>query len=107
MADMFTATNGSEGAGLSINGPASPTFLIYHMTVTAGAGGGTALGTRAANEWDYSWASTSLGEMGMGLIEGFVKPSANGTVTLRFRAETTNYEVTAKAGSFLTYRRLS
>jgi hypothetical protein len=102
----MTGDASTTGAGVACNGPAT-SFLSYHMTVTSGNGGGTSLATRADCAWDYSWYSSTLGTHGVGIVEGFVVPSANGTVIMRFRSEVAGNTVTVKAGSFLRWRKLT
>jgi len=37
------------------------------------------------------------------IIEGFIRPSANGTLIARFASEVANSAITAKAGSIVQY----
>jgi hypothetical protein len=49
--------------------------------------------------------ASSVIAMNMAIIEGIIKPSANGTVIARFASEVANSAITAKAGSVCYYHQ--
>jgi hypothetical protein len=100
----YTSAAGTTGSRWSINGPASPTFLTYRSDYALTAT------TRTANEavaYDMPAASnatspqSALGNIAS--IEGFIQPSAGGSVIARFASEIASSAITAKAGSLVRY----
>lgn len=100
----YTAAATTTGSRWSVNGPASPTLLIYRseysLTTT----------TRTLNEglstYDVpaaSSASSAATGSNIALIEGIITPSANGTLIARFASEVSSSAIVAKAGSCLFY----
>lgn len=103
----YTAAATATGSRWSINGPASPTRLSYwsnySLTTT------TITNNQSLTAYDTPAASsaTSAGTAGnFALIEGFIQPSANGTVSARFASEVSSSAITAKAGSILQWVRV-
>lgn len=102
----YTAAATTTGSRWSISGPGSPTRLaygsVYSLTTTSVTTntGLTAYDTPAASN------ATSAATAGnIAIIEGFITPSANGTVTARFASEVSSSAIVAKAGSLLTWYR--
>lgn len=102
----YTAAATTTGSRWSISGPGSPTRLaygsVYSLTTTSVTTntGLTAYDTPAASN------ATSAETAGnIAIIEGFITPSANGTVTARFASEVSSSAIVAKAGSLLTWYR--
>lgn len=104
---MYTAAATTTGSRWSINGPAAPTLLIYKseysLTTT----------TRTINEGLSAYdspaaASASSATTGSNIawVEGFLKPSANGTAIVRFASEITASAIVAKAGSVLFWQQV-
>jgi len=102
---MYTSAATATGSRWSINGPTN-TLLIYKseysLTTT----------TRTINEglstYDVPAASNATSAAttsNIAWIEGFITPSANGTLIARFASETTS-AVVAKAGSILHYQQV-
>lgn len=99
----WTSASTSTGARFSVNGPASPTTIVYRsdwsLTST----------TRTINEavsYDIPAAASAsvINPSGnLARIEGFVVPSADGNLVGRFASEISSSAITAKAGSYLRY----
>lgn len=103
---QYTAAATTTGSRWSINGPASPTFLSYKSeysltttTNTVNEGVSAYDSPAAAN------ATSAATGANTAIIEGVIKPSANGTVIMRFASEVSNSAIVAKAGSLLEWVR--
>lgn len=99
----YTAAVNTTGSRWAVNGPGSPTLLYYtsHYTLTA-----TTETVNYATAYDIPAASNASSLTGAGnlaIIEGFIKPSANGTVIARFASEVSSSAIVAKAGAFVEY----
>jgi len=103
---QYTAAATTTGSRWSINGPTN-TLLIYKseysLTTT----------TRTINEglstYDVPAASNATSAAttsNIAWIEGFITPSANGTVIARFASEVSSSAIVAKAGSILHYQQV-
>jgi hypothetical protein len=106
---MIAYTSAATGTGSrwSINGPAT-TFLYYHSnysltttTVTTNEGLSSYNVPAAAN------ATSAATGSNIAIIEGIIKPSANGTVIARFASEVASSAITAKTGSFAQYKQIN
>jgi len=100
---LYTASATAVGSRWAINGPASPTKLAYYSKWASSA---TATTDRNAVTYDEGNASsTSYSTTGnLARIEGMIKPSADGTVIVRFAPETaTANGIIVQAGSTLEY----
>lgn len=100
----YTAAATTTGSRWAINGPGSPTMLNYNSRYTLTATSDT---VNSATAYDTPAASnaTSLTAGNMAIIEGIIKPSANGTVIARFASEVSSSAIVAKAGSLLEWYR--
>lgn len=104
---MYTAAATTTGSRWSINGPASPTSLLfkseYSLTTTSRTinEGLSAYDTPAASS-----ASSAATGSNCAWVEGFIKPSANGTVIARLASEVSSSAIVAKAGSILHYQQV-
>jgi hypothetical protein len=103
--DWTSAVN-TTGARFSVNGPASPTRLAYRSnyaltttTETLNAGLTTYDLPAASNASPANIAGN------IAIVEGFIQPSANGTVTMRFASEVASSAIVAKKGSILEWVR--
>ena len=99
----YTAAAATTGSRWAINGPTT-TLLSYESSYTL------TLTTETLNYqagYDLPAASniSSLTTGNLAVIEGFITPSANGTVIARFASEVLSSAITAKAGSMLTWAR--
>jgi hypothetical protein len=100
---IYTSAATTTGSRWSISGPASPTLLSYSSSYSLTAITNTIIN---ANAYDLPAASNATSSFTTGnicKIEGIIKPSASGTVTVRFASEIANSAITAKAGSTLTW----
>lgn len=103
---QYTAAATTTGSRWAINGPASPTFLSYKTeysltttTNTVNEGVAAYDSPAAAN------ASSAATGANTAIIEGVIRPSANGTVIMRFASEVSASAIVAKAGSLLQWVR--
>lgn len=101
----YTSAAATTGSRWSINGPGSPTFLAYKSSYTLST---TADTTNYAAAYDAPAASnaSSIAAGNTCVIEGFIRPSANGTVIARFASEITVSAITAKAGAIVFYQQV-
>lgn len=105
---MYTAAATTTGSRWSVNGPASPTELrygsVYSLTTTSNTFN---TGLAAYDLPAASNASSAATGSNMAIIEGFIRPSADGTVIARFASEIASSAITAKAGSLLQWVRVT
>lgn len=102
----YTAAATTTGSRWSINGP-TITELIY-MSKYSLAASGTDAFTENAGLAGYdlpaaSNASSAATNANIAIIEGFINPSANGTVIARFASEVASSAIVAKRGAFVQY----
>lgn len=96
----YTANATTTGSRWTINGPAT-TRLAYRSTYSLTTTTET-LNFAAAYDTPAAANATSAATAGnIAVIEGFVTPSANGSVIARFAAEVAT--ITAKAGSYVEW----
>lgn len=104
----YTAAATTTGSRWSITGPTT-TRLAYRMETSLAAAAGTDGVTTAisvAYDTPAGATATSANTAGnIAVIQGFITPSANGTVTARFASEISSSAITAKAGSLLQWMR--
>jgi hypothetical protein len=97
----YTSAITTTGSRWTINAPAV-TLLNYTSRYTLTATSqtvnfATAVGIPAASN------ASSLVAGNVAIIEGIIKPSASGTVQIRFASEIASSAITAKAGATLEY----
>ena len=92
----------TRGIGLTLNGP-STTFLSYDVIYPRIATDGEIHGRNSYNSADFAPRSPTLTD-NLGIIEGLIQPSADGTLIVRFFSEHASNTITVKANSvgFLT-----
>lgn len=96
-----TATGGTRW---SINGPASPTTLRYRSEYALTSTTNT-YNNAVAYDIPAGLSATSADTAGnIAVIDGFIRPSANGTVIARFASE--GATITAKTGSVVFYHEV-
>jgi hypothetical protein len=104
----YTAAATTTGAAFMVNGPTT-SLLSYRSGVALAAASGTdGETTTFATAYDTpaTAVATSAATAGnIATIEGFITPSANGTVIARFRSEVSSSAIVAKAGSILQWVR--
>lgn len=105
---MYTAAATTTGSRWSINGPASPTLLIYKSEYSLSTTSKTI--NQGLSAYDTP-AASSTGSAATGsniaVVEGFIQPSANGTVIARFASEVSSSAIVAKAGSICCYQQVA
>ena len=102
----YTAAATTTGSRWSINGPGSPTFLLFGSEYSLAA----TTTTRNANVLTYdlpaaSNATSSSTGHNQARIWGGIIPSSGGNVIARFASEVSNSAITAKAGSRVQWQR--
>lgn len=102
----YTAAAATTGSRWSINGPGSPTFLIYKAQFTLSTTADTT-GNNTAYDLPAAANASSIAAGDIAIIEGFIRPSANGTVIARFASEITVSAITAKAGAIVFYQQVA
>ena len=104
---LYTAAVNTTGSRWAINGPATPTLLSYTSEYTLTTTTSTRNGAVQAYDSPAACNATSVVAQNLAVIEGLIKPSANGTVIARFASEVLSSAITAKAGSVLYYQKLT
>jgi hypothetical protein len=102
---LYDAAATTTGSKWSINGPASPTRVAFKYSVSLTT---TTTTDGNANFYDLPTASNATSaytNANVALLEGFITPSASGTVTVRFGSEVAASAITVKAGSILRWRK--
>ena len=104
----YTAAATTTGSRWSITGPGSPTLLTYRsqysLTTTSMT---TNEGLTAYDTPSGANASSAATGGNIAIVEGFIRPSANGTVTARFASEIASSAIIARAGSYVEYQALA
>jgi hypothetical protein len=94
----YTAT---AGITFSLTGPASPTFNNYRFTASNAATTNTVFNALAYDAGTNAAASNN----GLCTADGIIRPTANGTVTVRIRCATAG-AMTVRAGSIIEYEEV-
>lgn len=98
----YTANATNTGSRWSITGPTVTRLAYrsqYSLTATSNSfNTATAYDTPAASN-----ASSAATGGNIAIIEGFIRPSADGDVVARFASEVASAAITAKAGSYVDY----
>lgn len=103
---MYTAAATTTGSRWSINGPAF-TQLIYKSEYSLTTSSKTINeGVSAYDTPAASSASSANTAANIAWIEGFITPSANGTVIARFASEVLSSAIVAKTGSILHWQQV-
>lgn len=103
----YTAAATTTGARFSVSGPAAPTRLSYRSRYSLTATTQTTNHGLAAYDLPAASNATSAATgSNSAIVEGFITPSANGTVILRFASEVANSAIVAKRGSILEWVRV-
>jgi hypothetical protein len=102
----YTAAATTTGSRWSVSGPGSPTALRYSSTYSLTATTQTTNHGLAAYDLPAASNATSAATgANTAIVQGFITPSANGTVTIRFASEVASSAIVAKAGSILQWIR--
>jgi hypothetical protein len=104
---FYTAAATATGSRWCVSGP---TLTVLSMTSEYALTGTTT--TRNANVVGYDLPATSNATSGAtagnyAYMAGFVQCSAAGTFTARFASEVSASAIVAKAGSYVTYRKIA
>lgn len=104
----FTSTLLTNGSRFSITGPASPTSLVYRSSVPTGTAAQKLNEGLTAYDLPAAASTDSLLTGNLAIVEGIIKPSADGTLKVRFASElAAGNSITAKVGACLFLTRLS
>lgn len=103
----YTAAATTTGSRWSINGPTTSRLSYrseYSLTTTSRTvnEGVTAYDSPAASN-----ATSATTGANLAIIEGFIIPTADGTVIARFASEVLSSAIVAKAGSIVEYQQLN
>lgn len=91
---IYTSAATTTGSRFSINGPAT-TFLNYNSQYTINNGSPTFNWALSGYNLPAASNASSLAANNIAIIEGVIRPSANGTVIARFASEITASAITA------------
>jgi hypothetical protein len=102
----YTAAATATGSRFSVTGPGSPTFLAYKSEYSLTTTTNTVNeGLSAYDLPAASNATSAATAANTAIIEGVIRPSADGNVVMRFASEVGGSAITAKAGSLLQWVR--
>jgi hypothetical protein len=101
----YTAAATTTGSRWAVNGP-SATRLSYRSSYSLTTTSDTVNSGLTAYDLPAASNATSAATGGnVAMVEGYITPSANGTVILRFASEVSSSAIVAKAGSLLQWVR--
>lgn len=104
---VYTSAATTTGSRWVLNGAAT-TFLNFTSQYTLTATSITNNAGVSAYNSPSAASASSLTSGNIAILEGIIKPSANGTVQLRFASEVTVSAITAKAGqSYVEYQQIN
>ena len=98
---LFSAALVTTGSRWGVNGPASPTRLIYRVLFPASTTGLVANGAYTLYDQPTATVSSAAPNNNCALVEGVITPSANGTVSLRFATEIAGSQIQCQINSYL------
>lgn len=104
---IYTAQATTTGSRWSVNGPTTTALAYtseYSLTATTTTRNATNIAYNSPAASNATSATT--GPSNTAEIQGFVQPSANGTVIARFASEVANSAIVAKTGSFVEYTQV-
>jgi len=101
----YTSATTTTGSRWTINGDVAATRLAYSLRFPLTNTTNTAYNGVAYEAGIVSATSLTTGNICM--IEGMITVSGAGTIIVRFSSEVASSAITAKAGSFLTYRKVA
>ncbi len=109
----YTSAATATGSRWSINGPSASRlgYKTQHTTLNQTTSAATVEFFGAVSAYDTPTNASANSRTGAGanvaFIEGFIQPSANGSVIARFASEVSSSAITALAGSFVEYQQIS
>jgi hypothetical protein len=98
---LFSAALITTGSRWAVNGPASPTRLLYRVLFPASTTGLVANGAFTLYDQPTATVSSGAPNNNCALVEGIITPSANGTVSLRFASEIAGSQIQCQVNSYL------
>lgn len=102
----YTSAIVTTGSRWSISGPGAPTFLVFKSVYTLNTVADT-----VNNQTTYDLpAASNVSSIALGslsIIQGYIRPSANGVVIARFASEISASAITAKAGAIVLYQQVA
>lgn len=104
---LFAAAATTTGGRFSISGPAAPSLLAYRSTWPLS--GNTEAVNVGLNAYDLPAAASASSQAtaaNLAFLEGFIRPSANGLLQVRFASEVAGSAITAKKGSMIEWGRV-
>jgi hypothetical protein len=104
----YTSAATTTGSRWAVNGPTATRLVVRMQTSLAAAAGtdGITMAVSTAYNTPAASGATSANTAGnLAILEGFITPSANGTVIARFASEVAASAIVAKAGSMLQWMR--
>ena len=100
----YTAAATTTGSRWSITGPGAPAQLIYNSSYSLSSSSKTFNEGLTSYDLPSSSNSSSAATTGnIAEVTGFIVPSSNGDVTLRFASEVASSSIIARAGSFVEW----
>jgi len=102
---FYESAASTTGSRWSVNGPTTD-LLSFRSTYSLAATTQTQINSDTYDLPAASNATSISGQGNTAIIEGFIKPSANGTVIARFASEISGSAITAKAGSLVNYQQV-
>jgi len=105
---VYSSAATTTGSRWAINGPAT-TFMNYRSHYTLSATSITNNAGLSAYNTPSGASASSLTSNNIAIIEGIIRPSANGTVIARFASEITASAITAVASgkSYVEYQAIN
>jgi hypothetical protein len=98
---LFSAAASTTGSRWAVNGPASPTRLIYRTLFPASTTGLVANGAWTLYDQPSAAINSGAPNNNCAIVEGVITPSANGTVSLRFATEIAGSQIQCQINSYL------
>ena len=102
----YTSAATTTGSRWSVNGPASPTYLAYTGEWSLGATTKTLSNAVAYDNPTTSNATSAKTAGNVAVVEGYIRPSSDGTLVVRFASEVAGSAIVAKTGSILQWMAL-
>lgn len=105
----YTSNSTANGSRFSINGPSSPTFLVYQSeypisTIAIAYNRGLTTYDSPGTAANTSAATTS----NLAIVEGIITPSVSGTLIGRFASELSGANnITVKSGAVVFYQQIN
>jgi len=87
---MTTCALDTDGHAVSINGPATPTFLAYRVTQPTGAATTVITNAAAYNLPASQTTTTAFAAGNIHVVEGYIQPATSGNVVARIIADNTS-----------------